>query len=130
MPTFSNIFSPLRIDQGDILRRRHDHRAGYRHLLRPASALHRRSWRHIDDQIIEIFHVRLLEQLLQRLRHHRCARQTIGESTSTMKPIEHRLQPMRLHRLHRLAVRGIRLLPGKPQHLRNRRPVDIGVEQT
>ena len=72
--TFSNIFSALaRVEQRDVLRRRHDDRAGHRHALAQRQLDVAGSRRQIDDQVIQIDPVRFVEQLRQRLRDHRTA---------------------------------------------------------
>ena len=77
-------------------------------------------------EVVEIAPVGVLEQLLQRLRHHRAApdhrRIRIDQEAD-----RHRLQPVRLERLERLAV-GRFGPPGDAQHHRLRRAVDVGVE--
>ena len=69
---FLEHLEPLaRIDQRDVLRRRDDHRAGHRHFLRERQLDVSGAWRHVDDEIVQLAPVGILEQLLERLRHHR-----------------------------------------------------------
>ncbi len=104
MPTFSNILQALpRIEQRDVLRRRHDHGAGHRHLLRQRQLDVAGAGRHVDDQVVEVAPVRLLEQLRQRLRDDRAAphHRLVGIDQEADRD---RLDAVTLHRLHRLAV--------------------------
>jgi hypothetical protein len=59
--------------------------------------------RHVDDQVVDLAPVGVLEQLLERLRHHR-PRHTIGVSMSIRKPIDIAWHAVGLERLERLAV--------------------------
>ena len=62
-----------RIEQRDVLRRRHDHGAADRHSLRQRELDIARAGRHVDDQVVELAPARRFQQLHQRLRHHRSA---------------------------------------------------------
>jgi hypothetical protein len=74
MPTFSNILRPLaRVDERDVLRRGDDHRARHGHLLRERELDVARARRQVHHQVVELAPARVLEQLLERLRHHRAA---------------------------------------------------------
>ena len=115
-----------RIDQRDVLRRGHDHRAGHRHLLRERQLDVAGAGRHVDDEVVDLAPVRVLQQLLERLRDHRAApdhRRVLVDHEAD----RHRLHAVRLHRLERLAVVGLRAA-GDAEHRRLRRPVDVGVE--
>jgi hypothetical protein len=78
------------------------------------------------DQVVEVAPVGVLQQLLERLRHHRPApdHRRIGVDQKTNR---HRLNAVRLERLQRFAV--LRFGPaGNAQHHRLRRSVDVGIE--
>ena len=75
------------VEQGNVLRGGHDHRAGYRHLLRQRQLNVAGSRRHVDNEVIEI--------VPGRLRSSCCSapdamgpRQTIGVFSETMKLID------------------------------------------
>jgi hypothetical protein len=118
-----------RVDQRDVLWRGDDHGAGHRHLLRQRQLDVAGARRHVDDQVIEIAPVGLAEQLVERLGHHRTApdhrRLDIDHEAD-----RHRLQAVGLQRLHALAVVRLRLLAGQAQHLRLRRAIDVGIQNT
>jgi len=60
----------FRIQQRYILRRGDDNGAGHRHLLRQCQLDITGSRRHVDDQVVEIFPQRLVQQLLHSARYH------------------------------------------------------------
>ena len=129
MLTFSNILRPLRASmQRDVLRRGDDHRAGHRHLLRERELDVAGARRHVDDQVVEVAPVRLAEQLLERLGHHRAApdhrllrRRSGSRSTSPGC----RGRPSAPASCRRGEVGRC---PAMPEHDRLRRTVDVGVE--
>ena len=115
-----------RVEQGDVLRRGDDHRAGHRHLLRQGQLDVAGARRQVDDQVVEVVPVVSLSS---------CSsawvtigpRQTMGVSRSIRKPIDMACRPW--------ACIGSSVLPsarlglaGDAQHLRLRRAVDVGVE--
>jgi hypothetical protein len=61
------------IEQGDVLRRGDDHRAGHRHLLGQGELDVAGARRQVDHQVVDVAPLRVAEQLLQRLGHHRAA---------------------------------------------------------
>jgi hypothetical protein len=109
-----------RVDQRDVLRRRHDDGAGDRHLLRERELDVAGAGRHVDDQVVELAPVGVLQQLLERLRDHRAAphHRRVGVDQEADR---HRLHAVRLERLERLPVLRLRT-PGQSQHHRLRRP--------
>ena len=116
-----------RVDQRDVLRRGDDHRAGHRHLLRERQLDVAGAGRHVDDQVVEVAPVGVLEQLLERLRHHRPAphHRRVGVDHESRSTSPARRTPRM--RLERLAV--LRLRPARDaEHHRLRRAVDVGVE--
>ena len=114
------------VDQGDVLRRRHDHRAGERHPLRERQLDVAGAGRQVDDQVVEVGPVGLAQQLLERLRDHRPApdhRVVLLDQEAD----RHHLDAVVLHRLHGLAV--ARFGPAvDAHHHRLARAVDVGVE--
>ena len=115
-----------RIDQRNVLRCGHDHGAGYGHLLRERELDVAGAGRHVDDEVIEVTPVGVLQQLLQRLRHHRAAPDHRRVDVD-QKADRHRLQPVRFERLQRLAVPGLGTARDAEHH-RLRRSVDVGIE--
>ena len=78
------------------------------------------------DEVVEVLPVGLRQQLLQRLRDHRAAPHHRLVDVDQQADRAH-LQAVVLHRLHRLAVHGLRLA-GDAEHGRLARAVDVGVE--
>ncbi len=115
-----------RVDERDVLRRGDDHGAGHRHLLRERELDVAGARRQVDHQVVELAPARVLQQLLQRLRHHRAApdhrRVDVDQEAD-----RDRLQAVAHHRLEALAVLRFGP-PGDAEHHRLRRAVDVGVE--
>ena len=115
-----------RVHQRNVLRRGHNHRTGDGDALRKRQLNVAGARRQIDHQIIDVAPVGFIEQLLQRLRHHRAApyhrRFDVDHESD-----RHCLDAVPDHRFDALAVFrfGFSL---DAQHGRLRRPVDIGVE--
>ena len=109
--TFWNIFKRLaRIQQGDVLRRGDDHRAGHRHLLRQGQLDVAGARRQVDDQVVQLVPAGVVEQLRQRLGDHRPApdhRRLLLHQQAD----RHDLQAVRGHRLDASCRRAS---PGDP----------------
>jgi hypothetical protein len=78
----------LGVEQGDVLRRGHDHRAGDRHPLAQRQLDVAGARRHVDDQVVQVLPVGLAQQLVQRLGGHRAAPDHGLVLASTRKPID------------------------------------------
>ena len=61
------------IEQGDVLRRGNNHRAGHRDFLRQGELHIARPWRHINQQIVQRVPAGIVEELHQGLGDHRAA---------------------------------------------------------
>src|SRR3546814_3496611 len=86
------------VDQGEILRRRDDHGAGERNLLRH-SQLHVASARgHVDDEDVELSPGDLAQHLQERRLDHR-ATPDHGRLLVDQEAHRHRLDTVVLHRL-------------------------------
>ena len=117
----------LGVEQRDVLRRGHDHRAGHRHALRQRELDVAGAGRQVDDQVVEVLPVGLAQQLLQRLRGHRAAPDH-GLVLVDQEADRHHLHAVVLQRLHGLAV--LALGPARDaQHHRQAGAVDVGIEQ-
>jgi hypothetical protein len=81
------------IDQREILRRRHDHRAGKRHLLRHGQLRVAGARRHVDDQHVEFAPGSTSRSIWLSAEITIGPRQIIGVSSSTRKPIDMTLTP-------------------------------------
>ena len=88
-----------RIHQRDVLRRGDDHRAGDRHVLRQRQLDVAGARRQVHHQIIELVPVRLVQQLVQRLGHHRAAPHHRRVLDVDHEADRHRLQAVIRHRL-------------------------------
>lgn len=116
----------LRIDQGNVLRRRHDDRTRDRHGLRKSELNVARPRRHVDDEVIEVVPVRLIKELLQSARGQRTApnhRFVFGNHEADRIDF----QTVARQRFHHLAV-GAHGLSVRTEHRRLRGTVNVGVE--
>src|SRR6266571_1375220 len=114
------------VDERDVLGRGDDHGARHRHLLGERELDVAGAWRHVDDEVVDIAPARVLEQLLEGLRHHRPAPHHRGIDVDE-KADRDRLDAVARHRLERLAVLGLGP-SGDAEHRRLRWAVDIGIE--
>ena len=115
-----------RVDQCDVLRRGDNHRAGHRHALCQRQLDVASTRRQINHKIIEFAPVGVVQQLLERLRHHRATPHHGGLDVD-QKADRHCLNAMTDQRIKVLAIGGLGLL-GNTQHGRLRRAVNVGVE--
>ena len=116
------------IDQRQILRRRHDHRAGQRHILRHRQLCVAGAGRHVDDQHVELAPCHFAQHLVERRHHHRAApdhRRVFFHQEAH----RHDLQAVILHRLEHPAFKLFGTA-GDAQKPRHRRSIDIGVQNT
>ena len=115
-----------RVHQRDVLRRGDDHRTGDRHALRQRQLNVASAGRQVDDEVIDFFPLRFVEQLFERLRDHRAAPDhrcfDVDHETDRQ-----RLHAVAFHRLDALAVLRLRLAVDA-EHRRLRRPVDVRVQ--
>ena len=82
-----------RVDQRDVLRRRDDHGAGERHLLRHGELRVAGAGRHVDHQDVELAPLRRRAASAASALITIGPRQIIGVSSATMKPIDIALRP-------------------------------------
>ncbi len=115
-----------RVDQREVLRGRHDHRAGQRHLLCHGELGIACAGRHVDDQDIELAPGDVFQHLAQGRHHHRSApdhrRLLVDE-----KAHRHDFQPIGFHRLQLVVDQGLRLA-FQAEQARHRGAVNIGVQ--
>ena len=102
------------VEQRDVLRRRNDDGARDRDLLRQRQLGVTGTRRQVDHQVVEFVPVGVVEQLLQRLSHHRSA-PNHRRFFVDQKADRHRLQVVAHHRFKRVAVLGLRLA-GDAEH--------------
>ena len=117
----------FRIDQRDILRRRHHYRAGDRDILRKSQLNVAGAWRHIQHQIIQIRPQRLLQHLQQRLAGHRTAPYhgvIVGHQVADGVGGEAKFHDRR----HMGAIWRGGTLIFRTEHGGNRRTINIGIE--
>src|SRR5690606_5277805 len=115
-----------RVDECDVLRRGHDDGTRDRDLLRERELDIAGAGGQIDDEIVEVAPARVLQELLERLSHHRPAPHHGGVDVDE-KPDGDCLQPMALHGLEVLTVFRFGT-PGDAEHRRLRGTVDVGIE--
>jgi len=114
------------VEQGDVLRRRDDDRAGQRRLLHQGELRIAGARRQIDDENVERRPGDVAEQLAERAHHHRAAPDD-GVLGRHEKAHRHALHAVILQRLDALLRVHLRL-PVDAHHARHRGPVDIRVE--
>ena len=115
------------IQQGNVLRRGHDHRAGNGHALTQGELDIARTGRHVHHQVVHVLPVGLAQQLFQRLRRHGAAPDH-GLVRVHEKADGHDLHTMVDQRLHGLAVQAVGPAVNAHHHgLAG--AVDIGVQQ-
>ena len=117
-----------RVDQRDVLRRRHHHRAGQRHFLRQRELRVAGARREIDDHEVQRSPFHVGEELIERFHHHRSApdhrRIGIGDQTE-----RHRLDAVILHRDDFFIVLVDLRTPFDAEHHLLRRSINVGIEQ-
>ena len=125
---FEHLDALFGVQQGDVLRRGHDHGARHGHALAQGELDVTGARRHVDDQIIQLFPVGLAQELLQRLGGHRAAPDH-GLVLIDQKTDRHDLHAVVFHRLHGLAIFAFRSTFDAHHHgLAG--AVDVGIEQT
>ena len=114
------------VDQGNILRCGDDHRAGDRHFLGQCQLRVAGARRHVDHQHIQLAPGNIVEHLAHRAGHHWAApdHRAILVNQETHGHQRHAVADNRRY----LVAVALGLLPGA-QHLRDRRAIDIGVQQ-
>ena len=123
-----HVDAPCHVEQGDILRRRDDHRAGERHPLRHGELRIAGAGRQVAEQHVELAPIDVPHHLLQRLHHHRSTPDH-GGILGNQKADGHALDPVIRHGAQRAFAHHLGLA-AEIEHARNRRPVDVAVEQT
>ncbi|CAG9197453.1 hypothetical protein BGLA2_1250004 [Burkholderia gladioli] len=116
----------LGVEQGDVLRRGDDHRAGHRHALRQRELDVAGARRHVDDQVVQVLPVGLSQQLFQRRGRHRPApdhRIVLVDQEADRVG----LQAVAHQRVHGLVVGRVGAAV-HAEHGRQRGAVDVGVE--
>src|SRR6266481_1887767 len=120
--------APPRVDQGDVLRRRDNHRAGERRLLRHGELGIAGARRQIDDKNIELAPRHLAQHLRDRRNHHRSAPDH-GEVFLDQKANRHHLDAKTLHRLQHARADQTRFA-AQAEQFRLRGAIDVGVEDS
>ena len=115
-----------RVDQGDVLRRRDDDRAGQRRLLRHGELRVAGAGRQVDDENIEIVPCHFAQHLRDRRDHHRPAPDH-GVVFLDQKADRHHLDAKTLHRLQH-ARADLPRLAAQAEQFWLRRAVNVGVE--
>ena len=72
---------------------------------------------------------RLIQHLIKRLHHHGATPDHRGLDID-QEADGHRLHPIRHQRLHAFTIARLRLLASQTKHLRLRRTVDVGIQNT
>ena len=117
-----------RINQSQILRRRHDHRPCERDCLRHCELRIARAGRHIDHQHIKLAPIHLAQHLLQGRHHHGAAPNHRG-IVFNQKADGHGFHPIGLKRFQHPPFADNRLA-AQPQQPRQGRTIDIGIQHT
>jgi hypothetical protein len=114
------------VDQGDVLGRGDDDRSGHRHALGKRQLDVAGTGGQVHHQVIDVPPLGFVQQLLQRLGHHRSPphHRGVGVDQETDR---HGLDAVSLHRLEALAVARFRPA-ADAEHDRLRWAVNIGVE--
>ena len=115
------------VDQRQILRRRHDHRAGERHVLSHGQLGVAGARRHIDDQHVQFAPHDLAQELVQRRHHHRSAPDH-RRALVDQEPDRHHLDAEAFERNEPLAVRRYARFGIEAEQLGHGRPEQVGVE--
>ena len=117
-----------RVEQRNVLRRRHDHTAVERNLLRERQLRVSGAGRQVDDEKILRTPQRVLEKLAHGAHHHRPAPDYRG-LLAQKESDRDQLHAIFFDRIEILTARRLRPLVTDVEHHRHRRTVDIGVEQ-
>src|SRR4051794_19199530 len=115
------------IKQRNVLWRCNNYGSRHGNLLSKRQLNITRSRRHIHDEVIHLIPARIIQQLLQRLSHHRTPPYHWGLNIDEQTD-RHGLNAMRFHWLNAFAIRGFRP-SANAQHLGLRRAIDIRIQQ-